>query len=86
LDVFELLGLRGTRKILKALASNRQMKYSDLVRQVGFSTTTTRALKGMEQLDLVQKKALTEPYRPVAYWLTDKGKRVAEVAEMLESI
>jgi DNA-binding HxlR family transcriptional regulator len=86
LDVFELLALRGTRKILKALAANNQMKYSDLVKRVGYSTTTSRALKSMEEQGLVQKKALTEPYRPVAYWLTDKGKKVSEAAEFLESI
>ena len=86
MDVFELLALRGTRKVLKALSSNKQMRYSGFVKQVGFATTTSRALKRMEKMGFLEKKALTEPYRPVAYWLTDKGKRLATVVRELESI
>lgn len=34
------------------------VKYSDLVRAVGFLTTATRALKHMKELGLVYKRAL----------------------------
>jgi hypothetical protein len=36
----------------------------------------SRALKAMEEMKLIEKKALTEPYRPGAYWLTAKGKKI----------
>ncbi len=86
MDVFEVFALRGTRKILKALSSKQELKYSELVEIVGFSKTTSRALRGMEKLGLVQKRALSEPYRPVAYWLTPKGKRLAALVEEVESV
>ena len=50
MNVFELLGLRGTQKILGELDEKGAVRYSELVHVVGFSTTTTRALKRMEQL------------------------------------
>ena len=40
----------------------------------------------MEELGLVEKKALTEPYRPVAYSLTETGKKLAKIAQQLEAI
>lgn len=84
MDVFELLGLRGTKKILDELTVKDSVRYSELVRAVGFSTTTTRALKAMEWMGLVEKKVLAEPYRPVIYSLTKKGKRLAEISKQLE--
>lgn len=84
MDVFELLGLRGTKKILDELTAKGNVRYSELVRAVGFSTTTTRALKAMERMGLVEKKVLAEPYRPVIYSLTKKGKRLAEISKQLE--
>jgi hypothetical protein len=46
-DAFEILSLKGTRKILKALAGAHEMKYKELVAASGFiATTMTRALKG----------------------------------------
>lgn len=86
MDVFELLALRGTRKVLKALASDKRLRYSDLVKVVGFSTTTSRALKRMEAMGLVEKQVLNEPYRPVAYWLTAKGKKLATAIYEIESV
>jgi DNA-binding HxlR family transcriptional regulator len=86
MDIFELLSLRGTRKILGELGERGAVKYSELVRAVGFSTTTTRALKRMEQLGIVEKKVLAEPYRPVAYSLTEKGRRLAEIVKKLDAL
>ena len=81
-----MLGLRGTRKILLELKEKGSVKYSELVKVVGFSTTTTRALKHMEKLGLIEKKALTEPYRPIVYYLTEKGKRLTEIIEQLQEL
>ena len=85
-DIFDLLSLRGTRKILEELVKKGPVRYSDLVRVVGFSTTTTRALKRMEELGMVKKKVLAEPYRPVEYSLTSKGRKLAEIVGKLDAL
>lgn len=84
MDVFQVLLLRGTKKILDALRDKNRMRYSDLVEVVGFSTTTSRALKAMALLKLIDKEVLNEPYRPVAYSLTEKGRRLSEIVADLE--
>jgi DNA-binding HxlR family transcriptional regulator len=62
------------------------MRYSEIVKVVGFSTTTTRALKAMEKLGVTKREVLNEPYRPVAYSLTEKGKKLANLLRELESM
>ncbi len=84
MDVFQVLSLRGTKKILDALRDKNRMRYSDLVEVVGFSTTTSRALKAMQLLKLIDKEVLNEPYRPVAYSLTERGRRLSEIVADLE--
>jgi DNA-binding HxlR family transcriptional regulator len=84
--VFELLALKGTVKILRQLQKEQRSMYSDLVKIVGHSTTTTRALNAMMKLGLIQKEVLNEKYRPVMYFLTDKGRKLAEVASQLENL
>ena len=86
MDVFQVLSLKGTRTILEVLRTNDRMRYSELVKSVGFSTTTTRALKAMETAKLVRKEVLNEPYRPVAYSLTDKGKKLAQMVTEIEKL
>ncbi|MGH9923578.1 MAG: winged helix-turn-helix transcriptional regulator [Nitrososphaerales archaeon] len=86
MGVFELLALKGTRTILKELKSNRKTRYSNLVKIVGFSTTTSRALKAMEQLQFVTKEVLNEPYRPVVYSLTKRGEHLANLSEAIDKI
>jgi len=86
MDVFELLRLRGTRKILEELGEKGGVNYSELVRVVGFSTTTTRALKRMEEFGIVEKRVLAKPYRPVEYSLTEKGKRLAEIVKKIDAL
>lgn len=62
------------------------MRYSELVKIVGFSTTTTRALKAMEAAKLVRKEVLNEPYRPVAYWLTERGRKLSQMVAEIEKL
>jgi len=45
MDFIQLLGLRGTKKILLSLEKTGVMRYSEIVKIVGYSTTTTRSLK-----------------------------------------
>ena len=75
-----MLALKGTRKVLELLKTKDRMRYSELVSAIGFSTTTTRALKTMEAAKFVDREVLDEPYRPVAYSLTEKGRKLSQLA------
>jgi DNA-binding HxlR family transcriptional regulator len=86
LDITRLLALRGTRKILLSMEKTGKMKYSEIVKVVGYSTTTTRSLKSMERFGVVKREILNEPYRPVAYSLTEKGKKLATLLKELENL
>jgi DNA-binding HxlR family transcriptional regulator len=86
LDAFEVLALKGTRKVLELLGAKERMRYSELVSAIGFSTTTTRALKATEVAKFVDREVLDEPYRPVAYSLTEKGRKLSQLAAELEKL
>jgi DNA-binding HxlR family transcriptional regulator len=86
LEAFEVLALKGTRKILVLLRGKDRMRYSELVSAIGFSTTTSRALKAMEAAKLVDREVLDEPYRPVAYSLTEKGKKLSLLVAEIEKL
>ena len=62
------------------------MRYKQLVEVVGFSTTTSRCLKAMEEHHVIAKRALNEPYRPVEYRLTEKGEKMLKLALDIESM
>ena len=86
LDAFEVLALKGTRKILEVLSDKGQVRYSQLADAVGFSPTTSRALKAMEAAKLVDREVLNEPYRPVAYSLTEKGRKLSQLTAEIEKL
>lgn len=86
MDVIRTLALRGTKKVLLSMEKYGKIRYSDLVEAVGYSTTTTRALKSMERQGIVKREVLNEPYRPVAYSLTDKGKKLLTLLKELENL
>ena len=86
MDIIHMLALRGTKKILLTLEKAAKMRYSEIVKVVGYSTTTTRALKSMERHGIVKKEVLNEPYRPVSYSLTDKGRKLALLLKDLENL
>jgi DNA-binding HxlR family transcriptional regulator len=86
MDIIRLLALRGTKKILLSMEKTGKMKYSEIVKVVGYSTTTTRSLKSMEKFGIVKREILDEPYRPVTYSLTEKGKKLAGLMTEIESL
>jgi len=86
MDIIRLLALRGTKKILLSMEKTGKMNYSEIVKVVGYSTTTTRSLKSMQKLGVVKREVLNEPYRPVAYSLTDKGRKLANILKELENL
>jgi DNA-binding HxlR family transcriptional regulator len=86
MDIIHMLALRGTKKILLTLEKAAKMRYSEIVKVVGYSTTTTRALKSMERHSIVKREVLNEPYRPVSYSLTDKGRKLATLLKELENL
>jgi DNA-binding HxlR family transcriptional regulator len=86
MDIIQLLALKGTQKILLSIEKAGRMKYSEIVKVVGFSTTATRSLKSMEKLGIARREVLDEPYRPVAYSLTEKGKKLLSLLKDLEAL
>ena len=81
-----MLALKGTWLIVLSLYRHGPMRYSEIVRLVGYSTTANRALRALENKGFIEKRALTEPYRPVVYSLTEKGVKLAKIIEQLESL
>jgi DNA-binding HxlR family transcriptional regulator len=63
-----------------------RMKYSEIVKVVGYSTTTTRSLKNMEKFGIVRRELLNEPYRPAAYSLIYKGRKLTNILKDLENL
>jgi DNA-binding HxlR family transcriptional regulator len=84
-DIFEIIGLKGSRIILRELSRKGNMRYSELQEVVGSPSTTNLALQKLKDGSLVKRTVLDEPYRPVAYNLTDFGKKVAALLVELES-
>jgi DNA-binding HxlR family transcriptional regulator len=66
-----LVELATARLAVFAQGDQGAIRYSEIVKIVGYSSTTTRALKNMEKHSIVKKEVLNEPYRPVSYSLTD---------------
>lgn len=85
MEIFDLLALKGVRTALSALSKKGTMRFSDLKEEVGYSTTTTRALKALEAQKFVTRKVLDEPYRPVSYTLTDRGRRLSILVEQIRA-
>lgn len=85
MDIFEVVGLRGSRIILKELSQKGSMRYSELQEVVGSPSTTNLALEKLRGGSLIKRKVLDKPYRPVAYSLTDLGKKVASLLKELEN-
>lgn len=83
LNIFSLLALKGTIKILKALVDRRGLTFSELVEIIGQPSTTSRALKELLKYNLINRKVLDERYRPVMYSLTVDGRKLAEIVLML---
>jgi DNA-binding HxlR family transcriptional regulator len=85
MTLIDVIALKGTAKILLALRKQDQ-NYSALAKLVGFSTTTSRALKAMESNKLVTKQVLNEPYRPVIYSLTERGRKLSSILDEIERL
>ncbi|MCS7386821.1 MAG: winged helix-turn-helix transcriptional regulator [archaeon GB-1867-005] len=83
MDIFKLLALKGASKILIALYENDLLIYSQLVEIVGYSTTTNRAIKKLIEFRLIKRRVLDERYRPVAYSLTETGRKLSEIIMQL---
>ncbi len=73
-------------KILGALAKQEKMRYTELSGLVGHTTTTSRALKAMESSGLIKRQVLDEPYRPVSYSLTERGRKLKDLVTQIEKL
>jgi len=85
MDIFEIVGLRGSRIILRELSQKGSMRYSELQAAVGSPSTTNLALGKLQEGSLIKRKVLDEPYRPVVYRLTNAGRKIASLVKELEN-
>lgn len=77
--ILYVLSLKGSPKILVALLRKGELTYSELSRVVGGPATTSRAIKALSEMGMINRKVLDERYRPVVYSLTEKGRVLAEL-------
>ena len=86
MGALDVLCLKGTAKIIAALRKKDSLSYSELRKIVGFATTASRSLKALQKESFVNREVLDMPYRPVAYSLTEKGRRLSEIMLELEEL
>ena len=83
--ILYVLTLKGSPKILVALLRRGELTYSELSKVVGGPATTSRAIKALSEVGMIDRRVLDERYRPVVYSLTEKGRVLAElVVKILE--
>ena len=86
MDVFDVVGLKCSRIIMRELSRKETLRYSELQEAVGSPSTTNLALDKLRRSSLVSRRVLDEPYRPVAYSLTEAGRKVAALVKEMENV
>jgi len=76
LKLFKILGRVGTVEILFTLYRKGACRYSELESLVGNPRSTSKRLKDLVALKLVDRKILADKYRSVDYSLTPVGKEI----------
>ncbi len=70
-------------KILDCIAVKRR-KYGKIENILGNPSTTTRHLKILEKEGMVRREVHIEKYRPVYYYLTEKGKNIHKLVREIQ--
>jgi DNA-binding HxlR family transcriptional regulator len=82
----ELLGKKGAKEVLYALAEKGRMNFTELRNLVGSPTTTSERLQELTQAGAVKREVQEDQYRTVMYSLTGKGIRAVKLARELETL
>ncbi len=82
-EIFKILGKKGVIKILDCIVVKRR-KYGEIEDILGNPSTTTRHLKILEKNGIVRREVHMEKYRPVYYYLTEKGKKIHKLVKEIQ--
>ena len=85
LELFQLLGSKGTRKILQYLFKHGKAQYKDLDLDISVPTVSTRLLKLLE-FSLIEHHLQKEPSRVEWYEITEKGRKILTYLEELVAV
>jgi len=80
----ELLGRKGAKEILYALAEKGRMKFTELKEMVGSPTTTSERLQELTEAGLIRRDVQSDQYRTVLYSLTKSGAQIVELVRKIE--
>jgi DNA-binding HxlR family transcriptional regulator len=80
----ELLGKKGAKEVLYALADKRRLNFTDLKDLVGSPTTASERLQELTKAGLIKRDVQADQYRTVLYSLTPKGTRIVELVKKIE--
>ncbi len=74
-EILEILGKKGTLKILEEINKNKRISFTSLQRLTGINTRTlSRRLKELTSLGIISREVMED--RTVFYSLTEKGKKL----------
>jgi DNA-binding HxlR family transcriptional regulator len=83
---FDILGKKGVKEILNALASKKEMNFTELRELVGSPTTASQRLLELTRLGILKREVQADRFRSVRYSLTEKGIKVIRLIRELEKV
>jgi len=84
--IVKTLGRKGALKVLNLLAEKKELKFNDIARAVGYSSTAGRILKEFRRLDIVTKRNLKDNLGTVHYTLTEKGMKLKGILAQMNTL
>ena len=84
--MLRLLGLSATTDILKLLLENGRMYGEQLKREIGKKGSVENRLRELELLGIIASEVEDKFQGKKWYWLTEKGRKVAEKLREIEEI
>ncbi|RLF51426.1 MAG: hypothetical protein DRN19_02835 [Thermoplasmata archaeon] len=84
--MIRLLGLSATIDILKLLLENERMYGEQLKREIGKKGSVENRLRELELLGIIASEVEDKFQGKKWYWLTEKGRKVAEKVKEIEEI
>jgi len=83
---FDILGKKGVKEILNALASKKEMNFTELRELVGSPTTASQRLLELTRLGILKREVQADRFRSVRYSLTERGIKVIRLIRELEKV
>jgi DNA-binding HxlR family transcriptional regulator len=83
---FDILGKKGVKEILNALASKKEMNFTELRELVGSPTTASQRLLELTRLGILKREVQADRFRSVRYSLAERGIKVIRLIRELEKV